>query len=111
VIRLNITAKVVTPKIGKELQYNIDMIQIDTISISELIDLLKDYSDLHGEDCRVAFSSDYGDRARTQQVVTIHGDIEEETIYKSAYSDSGWAVDRNGYHEDEDGTDKILIIK
>ena len=25
VIRLNITAKVVTPKIGKELQYNIDM--------------------------------------------------------------------------------------
>ena len=87
------------------------MKQIDTITIGELIDLLKDYSNDYGEDCRVAFSSNYGDRAQTQQVVRIRGDVEEETLYKSAYSDSGWAVDRDGYHEDEEGTDKILIIK
>lgn len=83
------------------------MNQIDTITVGELIDLLKGYD----ENMQVAFSCNYGDRARTQQVVRIRGDVEEETLYKSAYSDSGWAVDTEGYHEDEEGTDKILIIK
>lgn len=43
VIRLNITAKVVTPKIGKELQYNNSMkIKFYELEISELKRLIKD---------------------------------------------------------------------
>lgn len=83
------------------------MNKIDTISVGELIDILKDYD----EDMQVAFSCNYGDRARTQQVITIRGNINEEILYKSAYSDSGWAVDTNGYHEDEEGTTSMLIIR
>lgn len=83
------------------------MNQINTISVGELIDLLKGYD----ENMQVAFSCNYGDRAHTQQVITIRGNINEEILYKSAYSDSGWAVDTNGYHEDEEGTASMLIIR
>lgn len=83
------------------------MNQINTISVGELIDLLKGYD----ENMQVAFSCNYGDRAHTQQVITIRGNINEEILYKSAYSDSGWAVDTNGYYEDEEGTTSMLIIR
>lgn len=83
------------------------MNKIDTISVGELIDILKDYD----ENMQVAFSCNYGDRAHTQQVITIRGNINEEILYKSAYSDSGWAVDTNGYYEDEEGTTSMLIIR
>jgi hypothetical protein len=79
------------------------MRNIDTITVRELKDLLEGLD----EDARVAFSCNYGDRGRTQQVISIRGDMEESNLYRSAYSESGWAVCRDS----EDPTeDQIFII-
>lgn len=82
------------------------MKRIDTITAGELIDMLGDFD----PDTPVAFACNYGDRGRTQQVITIRGDIDEETIYKTAYSESGYAVDKEGCYEDEEGTSRLVII-
>ena len=82
---------------------------INTITIRELIDILQDYSHDYGEGTKVAFSSDYGDHCHTQQVLTIEGNVNEEQIYESAYSDSGFAVEKEP--DEEDGEkQRVLII-
>lgn len=80
------------------------MKRIDTITAGELIDMLNTFD----PETPVAFTCNYGDRARTKQVITIHGNIEEESIYESAYSESGWAI--KGYEDDEQESDPRLVI-
>ena len=82
------------------------MKRINTITAGELIDMLGDFD----PDTPVAFACNYGDRCRTQQVITIQGNVDEETIYETAYSESGYAVDKEGFHEDEEGTSRLVII-
>lgn len=82
------------------------MKRIDTITAGELIDMLGDFD----PDTPVAFACNYGDRCRTQQVITIRGNVDEETIYETAYSESGYAVDKEGLHENEEGTSRLVII-
>ena len=59
-----------------------------TTTVAELRNLLADYDN----DQRVAFSSDYGDRTHTEQVLPIEGHADLKLIEKSGYSESGWAV-------------------
>lgn len=79
------------------------MRNLSTITVGELKDMLEG---LDG-DARVAFACNYGDRCRTQQVISIGGDIEESSIYRSAYSESGWAVCKT---DDTEGEDAVFII-
>lgn len=64
------------------------MKQFKSITVQELIDVL---SDLPPE-AMIAFSSNYGDYHKTQQVHAIEGVAEEACIERSAYSDSGFAI-------------------
>lgn len=59
-----------------------------TITVAELIELLQDQN----PDARVIFSTDYGDHSHTEQALPIRGELDEVTIEKSAYSNSGWAI-------------------
>lgn len=79
------------------------MRNLDSITVGELKDLLRGLD----EDARVAFACNYGDRCRTQQVISLTGDIEESKLYRSAYSESGWAVCKNS---DDEGEDSVFII-
>lgn len=68
---------------------------------------------LQNEDpqARVLFSSDYGDRSRTEQAHPIRGRVEEVTLRDSAYSNSGYAV-ADGDDDDDDakeGTDVTFL--
>lgn len=65
-----------------------------TITVRELRDLLDDYDD----DTPVIFSSNYGDRGRTEQAHALSGDADLVTLRKSGYSESGYAV----VEDDED---------
>ena len=72
--------------------------QFHTTTKEELIAALEDLP----KGARVAFASDYGDHVHTQQVHRLRGDIEEQDIYESAYSDSGFAVANDEDDEDFD---------
>jgi len=74
-----------------------------TCTKEQLIEALKDLP----KGAKVAFSADYGDRCHTQQVVFIDGNISEENIYESGYSDSGYAVDSSG---EEESSESVWII-
>jgi len=54
----------------------------------ELIEALSELPD----GALVVFASDYGDHCHTQQVHALRGDVEEQTIRETAYSDSGWGI-------------------
>ena len=72
--------------------------QLNTITAGELREMIEGLD----EDARIAFACNYGDRARTQQVISITGDMEESNLYRSAYSESGWAVCGDSEREHED---------
>lgn len=75
-----------------------------TITAEELIAALQDLP----PDAIVAFSSNYGDHCRTRQIHSINGDLEELPMYESAYSDSGWAIRKEEYENEDDH--KVFII-
>lgn len=75
---------------------------LKTITVSELIELLQD----ENPDARVIFAADYGDHGRTQQAIALRGDVDEVLLTKSAYSDSGFAVDTD---PDEVGEDEAVM--
>lgn len=82
---------------------------IRTVTAAELIEALQ----MLPEDALVAFSSNYGDRCRTRQVHTLDGQIEEEELYETAYSDSGFAVVKERDEEEsekETPAQKVWII-
>jgi hypothetical protein len=76
------------------------MERINTITAGELIELLSDLD----EDTPVAFACNYGDRCRTKQIIGIQGCVDEEPIYETAYSESGWAVRK---YEDDNGEETL----
>lgn len=59
-----------------------------TTTVLQLKNLLDDYDD----DQLVAFSSDYGDRTHTEQVLPIEGYADLKLVGESGYSESGYAV-------------------
>jgi hypothetical protein len=60
------------------------------------------------DDGMVAFSSNYGDRAGTEQVHALNGDVKEEAIYETVYSRSGYAVSHLNNDADELGAVWII---
>lgn len=76
-----------------------------TITKAELIEALEELDD----DDKVIFTTDYGDYHSTQQALPISGRVEEVSITKSAYSNSGFAlVDDND--EDENDEDETYYV-
>lgn len=78
-----------------------------SITISELIDLLREYQT--DEEAIVTFVANYGDRGATQQVHALYGEITERSIKESAYSDSGYALVKNEEDERED-QQRVIVI-
>ena len=67
------------------------------------------------EDALVVFQSNYGDRARTQQLTAVASAEEYDNggdlrVYETAYSDSGLAVDEADEEEDTDRPELKLVI-
>jgi len=82
------------------------MSNIETLTIDEVISgltALKRNRGLTGEE-PVVVASNYGDRARTMQAVTLD-EIETGTLTETSYSDSGFAV-----NEDEPMYDDQLVV-
>jgi hypothetical protein len=76
--------------------------RIQSITAAALIELLED---LPG-DALVAFATDYGDYCHTEQVHFLQGEVEEKSIERSAYSDSGWAVKEEEEEEELDAEER-----
>lgn len=77
---------------------------LKTITVGELIALLQD----ENPDAQVAFATDYGDHCHTKQVHSIRGEINPESLYESAYSVSGLAVEKEP--EDADPNAEVVLI-
>lgn len=71
-----------------------------TITVAELIALLQDQD----PDARVIFTADYGDYHHTAQALPIRGELDEVTIEKSAYSNSGYEINEN------DDDDELFVV-
>ena len=85
---------------------------ITTITLDELIAMATEAREEFGGDKKVVFTSNYGDRCRTQQAHEIHGRFEEAQLVKSGYSDSGYAVaDDEEEMEADYNTNGVLVIK
>jgi len=67
---------------------NYNGVQMKTITVGELRSLLEDQPD----DMEVIFTTCYGDYSRTQQALALVGEVDTVTIVKSAYSNSGFAI-------------------
>ena len=86
-----------------------------TLTVGELIAALED----EDPEMPVVFACDYGDYHHTQQVLGIKGEMEEEPVHESAYSQSGWAIpshDEERYDEDDDEDEekdepKVLVLR
>lgn len=82
-----------------------------TITVAELIEALQEQD----PDAMVLFSTDYGDYHHTPQALPLRGEIEQATIEKSAYSNSGFAISATeSDDEDFDGADDnttYLVIR
>ena len=79
-----------------------------TITVRELIDLLE------GEDeqALVIFTADYGDHYHTAQALPLRGECEAVTIEKSAYSNSGFAIEdeRDADAQNDDDVDTTYLV-
>ena len=78
---------------------------LKTITVADLIDLLKD----EAPDARVIITADYGDRCHTEQALPLRGDCDTVTIRESGYSASGYAIDDEGV--DGEDEDTYLVIR
>lgn len=77
--------------------YNGDTMK--TITVRELREALEGQDD----DTPVLFTTCYGDHSRTQQALPLRGEVDTVTIEKSAYSNSGWAIQDSDNIYDDDG--------
>lgn len=68
------------------------MKELRTITAQELMEALEDIP----SHAKVAFTSDYGDRHHTEQIIPITGEMNPHAIRESAYSESGLALDGEG---------------
>lgn len=80
---------------------------LNTITVRDLITVLQS-QDL---DAKVVFTSNYGDRGQTAQAHAIRGHIDEGMLTKTAYSESGYAVDTDEEHDREDEEGFVLVIR
>lgn len=79
-----------------------------TLTVAELIEILED---LDQPDAYVYFSTSYGDRGDTPQLLPI-GDLRKpDGIERSAYSTSGWAViwDNATQQERSDAEESVVL--
>ncbi len=83
--------------------------QLRTITVGELKELLSHYED----DQLVITSHDYGDHCHTEAVGLLNGEIQEVSLYKTAYSESGLGVASDERIDREWGTDfdNVLLMK
>jgi hypothetical protein len=84
-----------------------------SVTAAQLLQLAKDIILDHGEDVEVVFTSNYGDRCRTEQVHFLKGEYEDQEIEESGYSDSGWALKgSDDDRDDPDGDDyeKVIVL-
>ena len=79
---------------------------LNTVTAAKLIEILQEL----GPETKVAFSSDYGDHCHTQQIHRLRGEVEQVSIYETAYSDSGFAVAGEEREQREETGEKIYII-
>jgi hypothetical protein len=77
---------------------------MNSITVRQLQELLE------GEDpdALVIFTADYGDYHHTAQALPLRGELDNATIVKSAYSNSGYALDEDG-DEGPDGATYVVI--
>lgn len=75
--------------------YNGDTMR--TITKAELLEALEELND----DDKIIFTTDFGDHHHTPQALPLRGEVEEVRITKSAYSNSGFALEE----EDDDEED------
>jgi len=73
--------------------------QLRTITVRELRDLLEDQDD----NALVIFTANYGDYHRTSQALPLKGEVEEGTVAKSAYSNSGFELVQDDEDPDNEG--------
>jgi hypothetical protein len=78
---------------------NYNGVQMKTITVAQLRDLL----DGQPDDMEVIFTTDYGDYSRTPQALALRGEVDTVTIEKSAYSNSGFAIQDSDAVYDDDG--------
>lgn len=76
--------------------------QFNSITVEQLQQLLSDYD----PNTLVTFSSNYGDRSRTEQVHSLEGYADMKPLTKTAYSDSGYAI----ADDDEEEAQTVLVI-
>ena len=79
-----------------------------TITVAELRELLEDQAD----QALVVFSANYGDYHNTQQALPLRGEVEECSLTKTAYSNSGYAIAEPDDEDAEDmGGETYLVIR
>ena len=66
---------------------------LKTITVGNLMDLLGDYD----PETPVIFTTDYGDHGHTAQALPLKGHAEEVLVTPTAYSNSGFAIDREEF--------------
>jgi hypothetical protein len=88
--------------------------KLRTITVADLKRLL----DGEEDDALVIFSTDYGDYHHTPQALGLRGETEEVFVEESAYSNSGFAVQREEDLDDDeldeaenDEDRKFLLIR
>lgn len=83
----------------------------NALTVRELIEELQVFPD----DCRVVFACDYGDHSHTQQALPVQTASEiqdgEETVVKSAYSQSGLAIDSVEDPDEDDETFDVVVLR
>ena len=81
-----------------------------TSTLKQVLDLVQDLIDEHGEDFPAAFSADYGDHSHTEQLIPINLEGKVVVIYETAYSDSGYAVRPSEFELDEDEVIQEVVV-
>ena len=83
--------------------------QFTSITLGELLEVVKDAIREYGEETMVCGSADYGDHCHTQQAIDFSGKLEMKKVEDSAYSDSGYRVSEDFEGDDETGTNVLVL--
>lgn len=78
-----------------------------TITKAELLEALEELND----DDKIIVTADYGDYHHTRQALPLKGEVEEVSITKSAYSNSGFALADDDDEDDDDETETYFVIR
>lgn len=88
--------------------------QFNSITVEDLINQLKDLP----QDAKIGFACNYGDYGRTMQVLPFGEEPELVFVQESAYSQSGFAIDKSREADevdeediDEDDGERVFVIR